>query len=73
MKFDIYEAEDGWRWSIHARNGQNMANGGEAYQRPQKLLNALNKYIVRGDPEMTVALEKALALEGLTLTGTKIK
>lgn len=31
-KVQIYEAKDGWRWRIRARNGRIIAESGEAYK-----------------------------------------
>lgn len=31
MKFQIYEAKDGWRWRLKANNGRTTADSGEAY------------------------------------------
>jgi len=31
MKLHVYQAEDGWRWRLRARNGRIVADGAEAY------------------------------------------
>lgn len=31
MRFEIYKAVDGWRWSLIARNHRVLADSGEAY------------------------------------------
>lgn len=39
--FEVYEAEDGWRWRLRAGNGEPIASG-EAYQSKRALLHALD-------------------------------
>jgi len=29
--FEYYQADDGWRWRLKARNGKTVADGAEAY------------------------------------------
>ncbi len=31
MRFEIYQANDGWRWRLIAANGNIVADSGEAY------------------------------------------
>jgi len=33
MKFEIYAAKDGYRWTLVAKNGETVADSGEAYTR----------------------------------------
>jgi uncharacterized protein YegP (UPF0339 family) len=33
MKLEIYEADDGWRWRVTARNGEIVAASSEAFTR----------------------------------------
>jgi uncharacterized protein YegP (UPF0339 family) len=33
MHFIVYEASDGWRWRLFARNGKVIADSGQAYSR----------------------------------------
>jgi len=33
MKFEIYPAKDGYRWRLVAKNGEIIADSGEAYTR----------------------------------------
>lgn len=33
MTIEFYKAKDGWRWHITARNGDKLADSGEAYVR----------------------------------------
>lgn len=49
LRFDYYEASDGWRWRLKARNGRIVADGGEAYSTEGKVRRAiynLNESIV---------------------------
>ena len=32
-KAEVYQAADGWRWRIRARNGRIVADSGESYRR----------------------------------------
>ena len=73
MKFVItYKEGNGWRWNLSANNGKVICSG-EAYQRPQKMINTINRYIVRGDPVLAQALAYELSLWSLTPTGTQMK
>lgn len=31
--FQLYRAADGWRWKVVARNGRNLGNGSQGYER----------------------------------------
>ena len=70
MKFVITNT-DGWRWNLTAPNGKVIASG-EAYQKPQKMIQSLHRYIIREDPELTAALEKGLHKLGLDETGRQL-
>lgn len=72
MKITIYQAPDGWRWALTASNGRTIAIG-EAYERPQKLVQSLNKYIVRGDTLLQLTLNASLNAYGLAPDGSKQK
>lgn len=73
MKIVIYNNGDGWRWSLTSRNGKNIANGGEGYDKAQKMVATLHKYIVRDDDELVNQLNVALQKAGLTSSGAKMK
>jgi len=45
--YRIYKARDGWRWRLVASNGRLLANGGEAYTRKAKILNAIQSITTR--------------------------
>lgn len=38
---EIYEAKDGWRWRLWARNGRVIAESGEAYKRRAACFNMI--------------------------------
>lgn len=41
-RFNVYEAEDGWRWRLFAANGKIVADSGEAFaKRPTEKTLAL--------------------------------
>lgn len=43
MKVHIYNAKDGWRWHLRARNGRIVAESGEAYTTKAKARAGWNK------------------------------
>lgn len=45
MNFFLYEAEDGWRWQIKARNGRIVAESGEAYSTSGNARRAIFKFL----------------------------
>lgn len=49
LKFQYYEAPDGWRWRLVSPNGKIIADSGEAYSSEQNLRRAcwnLNEQIL---------------------------
>lgn len=42
-KIDLYEAKDGWRWRMLAKNGRIVAESGEAYVRKAGALKAIQR------------------------------
>lgn len=71
MKF-IISNTDGWRWNLTASNGKVICSG-EAYQRPQKMVQTLEKYIIRDDPVLQRALTLALYQFDLDPSGKQIR
>ncbi|MGW8565680.1 YegP family protein [Isoptericola sp. NPDC055881] len=43
MRIEIYEATDGWRWRLKARNGRIVADSAEAYTRRRDVLRAVKR------------------------------
>lgn len=41
--FDVFRAQDGWRWRLWARNGRIVADGGEAYTRKAAAVKACER------------------------------
>lgn len=57
MKFQIYKAEDGFRWRALARNKKIIAESGEAYVRPSGCRKALKRLIEAIRSEKYVFIE----------------
>lgn len=72
MKIKIYHSPDGWRWQIAASNGRTVAIG-EAYERPQKLVQTLMTYIIRDDEKLKAIFNESLAANGLDPRGNQMK
>lgn len=52
MRFELYEAKDGWRWRLIASNGRIVADSGEAYHsqgNARRALKAVRKAITDAD------------------------
>lgn len=46
MKFEIYkDRQKLWRWRLIAKNGKNVANGGEGYYSKFNVKRAIKKFI----------------------------
>ncbi len=43
MTIEFYEADDGWRWRISARNGDILADSGQGYSRRIDALKGASK------------------------------
>lgn len=43
MKVVIYQADDGWRWRLIARNGLTLGDSGEAYTRKDDAYEAARR------------------------------
>lgn len=44
----VYRAKDGWRWRLVARNGNIIADGGEAYSDASNARRAARRLAVTG-------------------------
>ena len=44
IKFELYQARDGWRWRARHRNGNIVADSGEAYTRERDVLRAVSQF-----------------------------
>ena len=73
MKFRIYEDIGGdWRWN--AQSGGNIIfTSGDAFEKPQKIVQTIRKNVVRGDEALEKALVKALKVAGLNEKGGQDK
>jgi uncharacterized protein YegP (UPF0339 family) len=58
MKFEIYQAEDGFRWRLRARNGKIIADGAEAYKRASAALRMIMKITDIDHKKLRVILDK---------------
>ena len=45
MKFELYQAADGWRWRLRAANRRTVADSGEAYSTRAHCRRAVSKLI----------------------------
>ena len=45
MKFELYQAADGWRWRLRAANRRTVADSGEAYTTKQHARRAISKVV----------------------------
>jgi len=45
MKFQIYKAQDGFRWRAVAQNKKILADSGEAYATKGSAARALNRFV----------------------------
>ena len=43
--FDIYSQDGEWRWRLWAKNGKNVANGGETFKQLKRLVGFLRKLV----------------------------
>jgi hypothetical protein len=60
MKFHLYRNATGdWAWTLIARNGKKVANGGEGYRRFGAMVRTLRG--IFGGSLHAAALEKAVA------------
>lgn len=49
MKFHLYRNASGdWAWTLIARNGKKVANGGEGYKRFSAMVRTLNSIFAYG-------------------------
>lgn len=61
MKFDLYKNASGeWAWRLVARNGCNVANGGEGYKRFGTMARTLARIFAGSSHE--AALHSAIAV-----------
>lgn len=45
MKIEIYEATDGFRWRLKARNGKVLADSGESYKKRLAVCKAVDRIL----------------------------
>lgn len=45
MRFEIYKADDGYRWRLYARNGKMLACGGDVHERSSLCADALARVV----------------------------
>ena len=70
MKFHLYRNASGdWAWTLLARNGRKVANGGEGYKRFGAMARTLAGIFAGSKHE--AALNYALALHRLAAAGAK--
>lgn len=41
MRFEVYEAKDGWRWRLRTANNRIVADSGKAYTRRRDVTRAI--------------------------------
>lgn len=61
-----------WRWRLRGDNNKIVAEGGEGYGSPIRMVETLRKYVAR-DAVMGQLLKEALAVMGLDEFGREAK
>ena len=61
MRFEVYQAQDGYRWRAWARNGRIVAEGGEAYTRGYDAFRAVARLFAVRAPR-SVGASRSVAM-----------